>query len=260
MSSTKQSSTKQKANARCACKSGKKYKKCCKNKKQTTYRLDDDMSPFRYWLMKHGEKFGEFNWNPNTNKKLTNAYRTKCQMTEDRKQDGYIVAHPEYLKMDDVVAFMSAPARKGCQLYKLKNTNHGWYSHCFQNAYYFMKFKGYGKPKIGWLLTGFPGQPKKFPTGMTNITDGSFAAELHIVWEGEGKIIDPTPDYDDTMTEKMWVDDPALQRMIDNVIDRGFNRYMNVVGTIQRISPNGSGFLHKQNMLDWRCPNIMCGY
>ena len=87
------------------------------------------------------------------------------------------------------------------------------------------------------------------------------AAELHLIVEFEdGTLYDPTPDYDPTISSKIWVNDPELQEMVDRVEGKGYDRYRNLIGTIQDFTPGGSGFLHKYNMDDWRCPHIFIGF
>lgn len=89
--------------------------------------------------------------------------------------------------------------------------------------------------------------------------DNSFSAELHLIVElPDGTLYDPTPDYDPTIIDvKLWVNDPQLQEMVDRVEGKGMKQYTNLIGTIQDWTPGGSGFLHKYNMDDWRCPMIL---
>jgi len=260
---------KQKANAKCACNSGKKYKKCCKKKvmaeKQTIYKIP--MNDFRYWLLANGrEETGNWNANPNTNKNINGSIQVACDMIERYKDPTFYSSHPKYLDHMNILKFCIA--RKG-KLHNLQNHEQGWYSHCFQNAYFYAKYKG-GKPKIGWLLTQTKPNVKhtQMKDAMSQKTlahaegeDLSFAAELHLIVEFEdGTLYDPTPDYDPTIDEKIWVNDPQLQHMVDSVEGKGFGPYTQMIGAIQDWTPGRSGFLHKHNMKEWRCPMMLMGF
>ena len=294
-------------NQKCPCESGKKYKKCCKNKvilnnadiihswqseegiqrgrKQksqalksskyyrgeksgrstitdTVIKLQDHMTPFKFWCITHVK---EFDFNPATNDRIITHVKNHYQMIEEYKNPKFVASHPKFVKLLDLLTFQES--RDG-KLVRLKNTNIGWYSHCFQNSFFYTKFKGCGKPKIGWLVTGFPRDVKcKVPEVFAKHQNGeapdmSFSAELHVVWEApDGELIDPTEDYNPTIDSKIFIEDPKLQKMLDmnNCFDN-FSKYMHVVGTIQQMTPLGSGFLHKNNMKTWKCPIIMIGY
>ena len=261
---------KQKANAKCACGSGKKFKKCCKKKvlaaRLPIYRIADEMTPFKHYLL--GD---EVDWdaNPATNKNLEMSFRMACNMKERYKNPSFRSSHPKFCEPANIMRLMNA--RKG-QVHQLQNNPDGWYSHCFQNAFFYAQWKG-GKPKIGWLLTqtkpglehilNMDADPSKGRSHQKHMKgkDNSFAAELHLIVEmPDGTLYDPTPDYDPTISSKIWVNDPELQEMVDRVEGKGYDRYRNLIGTIQDFTPGRSGFLHKYNMDDWRCPHIFIGF
>ena len=271
---------KQKANAKCACGSGKKFKKCCKKKvmeeKRPIYRIADEMTPFKKYLL--GDEV-EWDANPRTNSNLEKSFRLACQMKERYKNPAFHSSHPKYCEPANIMRLMNA--RKG-QVHQLQNNPDGWYSHCFQNAFFYAQWKTknelyfgeYGaKVRIGWLLTQVkiedltqlnmdadPISGKSHQKHMEG-QDNSFAAELHLIVEmPDGTLYDPTPDYDPTIDVKLWVNDPKLQKMVDSVEGKGYNTYKNMIATIQDFTPGRSGFLHKYNMDDWRCPLIMMGF
>tara|TARA_R110002110_G_scaffold247753_1_gene464000 strand:+ start:73 stop:978 length:906 start_codon:yes stop_codon:yes gene_type:complete len=280
-------------NQKCPCGSKKKYKKCCKKnvilnkadkihswqtkkgtqsggylsrngglKSAKVIKLANHMTPFKFWCITHVK---EFDFNPATNDRIITHVKKHYQMIEEYKCPKFVASHPKHVKLLDLLTFQES--RDG-KLVRLKNTNIGWYSHCFQNSFFYTKFKGCGKPKIGWLVTGFPREVKcKVPEVFAKHQNGeapdmSFSAELHVVWEApDGELIDPTEDYNPTIDSKIFIEDPKLQKMLDmnNCFDN-FSKYIHVVGTIQQMTPLGSGFLHKNNMKTWKCPIIMIGY
>ena len=274
---------KQKPNAKCACGAGKKFKKCCKKKvmeeTRPIYRIADEMTPFKHYLL--GDEV-EWDANPATNKNLEMSFRQACNMKERYKNPSFRSSHPKYCEPANIMRFMNA--RKG-QVHQLQNNPDGWYSHCFQNAFFYAQWvsrkqlyfgEDGAKVRIGWLLTQCqPGVDMKvdedFITKMAGKKqthqahmkgqDNSFAAELHLIVEmPDGTLYDPTPDYDPTIDVKLWVNDPQLQMMVDTIEGKGYSTYSNMIGTIQDFTPGGSGFLHKYNMDDWHCPLIMMGF
>ena len=247
---------KQQPNAKCACKSGKKFKKCCKNKGPTkTYvNIADHLTPFKKWCEAYGPEM-DYDFNPRTNNNIVSQVMEHHQMIGQYKNPSFVSSHPKFLKPEDIRNFCEARDIDIKDLKLLKNETHGWFSLCFQNAFAWTKMKGCGKPKIGWLLNAFP-DGMAMTTNNTNNDidfgdmDRKFSAELHLVYEApDGTITDPTQDYNPTIETKVWLPDAQLQESLDlNDCQDNYYVYMNVIGNILRMTPKGSGFLHKATM------------
>ena len=88
----------------------------------------------------------------------------------------------------------------------------------------------------------------------------TFAAELHIVVEkDDGAWWDPTPDYDVSIKEKIFITDPKLQEMLDACDYEDRHHYTQIIENIKQFTDKGTGFLHKPSMFEWRCPHIIVG-
>ena len=270
---------KQKANAKCACGSGKKFKKCCKNGDIRVNKLltaqpikvsiKDHMTDFKWWCFKEAGKYMDYDFNPATNNDIVDNVLQHHKMIEEYKCKSFVASHPQYINDEDLGAFINArsdvPGGKGrdAGIEVLTNITDGWFSLCFQNTFaYMMREREAGRkgtPLIGWLITGFPTGVKFSCELKGKPVDGSFSAEIHLCYKADnGSVIDPTQDYNPTIDYKIFVPDPQLQNMLDmNRCYDNFANYMNIIASIIRFTPGGTGFLHKNNFKTWKCPMIM---
>ena len=277
---------KQKPNAKCACGSGKKFKKCCKNgdirvydngsPKRIKVSIQDHMTDFKWWCFKEAGKYMDYDFNPATNNDIVDNVLQHHKMIEEYKCKSFVASHPQFINDEDLGAFINArsdvPGGKGrdAGIECLTNITDGWFSLCFQNTFaYMMREREAGRkgtPLIGWLITGFPTgvkyscELKGLGDGGESV-DGSFSAEIHLCYKADnGSVIDPTQDYNPTIDYKVFVPDPQLQNILDmNRCYDDFALYMNIISNIIRFTPGGTGFLHKNNFKDWKCPMIMMG-
>ena len=272
---------KQKANAKCACGSGKKFKKCCKNgdirvydngsPKRIKVSIQDHMTDFKWWCFKEAGKYMDYDFNPATNNDIVDNVLQHHKMIEEYKCKSFVASHPQFINDEDLGAFIRArsdvPGGKGrdAGIECLTNITDGWFSLCFQNTFaYMMREREAGRkgtPLIGWLITGFPTGVKFSCDLKGKPVDGSFSAEIHLCYKADnGSVIDPTQDYNPTIDYKVFVPDPQLQNILDmNRCYDDFALYMNIISNIIRFTPGGTGFLHKNNFKDWKCPMIMMG-
>jgi hypothetical protein len=271
---------KTKPNAKCSCGSGKKYKKCCrKNDRQNnnrhkkedkyTLRVADYMTPFIRWVM-YNRPDGKYD--PSTNSSIIEQLKGHFQMKINYLENPtFFSSHPKYCKPEDLWRFKLA---RGGEIVPLKNNQDGWFSMCFSNAWYWCQYKENCKPIIGWLMTGLTPEMAKKSAAPSNAAyeDGGmmndkirwtpeqaeFAAELHLVVQTPQGLYDPTPDYDPSIKQKLFITDPKLQKMIDG--ERDWRKYQSIINTIRDFTEHQSGFLHKPEMFEWKCPHIMCGF